>query len=53
MLLLGRPLGTSAAWVGALLSTGQFDADASAAAAASCRGPLFFSFLLGLQARNK
>ena len=43
MLLLGRPLGASAARVGGLLSTGQFVAHASAAAAASCRGP-FFSF---------
>ena len=43
MLLLGRPLGSSAAWVGGLLSTGQFDAHASAAAAASCRRPFVSS----------
>ena len=56
MLLLGRPLGTSAARVGGLLSTGQVGAHGSAAAAVSCRGtflsfsfPLDFDFATGKQ----
>ena len=51
MLLLGRPRGASAAWVGGVLSTGRVGVHGSAAAAVSCRGP-FFPFHLGLRFRE-
>ena len=53
MLLLGRPLGASAARVGGLLSTGRVGAHGSAAAAVSSRGPfLSYPFPHRIQTNN-